>query len=108
MSTGIGSPGPLAASVEGWSGRGAGSGGLNGVRAVEQGLAAESAGDVAGFSDGFFGGLVIAQAEQVLGVVEQAVGEVVGGGVLAQAGDCGGERCAGVRAGFGGGEAGAG
>ena len=60
---------PLVASVEGWSGRGARSGGLGGVRAVEQRLAAQSAGDVAGFSDRFFGGLVIAGAEQVLGVV---------------------------------------
>jgi len=105
---GSGSPRPLAASVEGWSGRGAGSGGLGGVRAVEQGLAAESAGDVAGFADGRFGGLVIAQAEQVLGVIEQAVGQVVGGGMLAQPGDRRGERRAGVGATIAGGEAGAG
>ena len=45
--------------------------------AVEQWLAAESGGDVAGFSYECLGGLVIAGAEQVLGVVEQAVREVV-------------------------------
>jgi hypothetical protein len=48
-----------------------------------------------------------ASSSPVLGVVEQAVGEVVGGGVLAQADDRGGEPRTGSRVGFGGGEAGA-
>ncbi len=47
-------------------------------------------------------------AQQVSGVVEQPVGDVVGGGVRAQLGDGGGERRAGGRVAAGGGEAGAG
>src|SRR5215470_6118543 len=89
-------------------GRGLGGRGLGAVGAVEQGLAAQLLGDAAGFAGRGRRGLVIAGAEQVHGMVEQAVGEVVGGGVLAQAGDRGGERRTGSRAGFGGDEAGAG
>jgi hypothetical protein len=55
-------------------------------------------GDAGGFTDGGRGGLAIAEAAEVLGVVEQAVGQVVGGGMLAQPGDRCGERRAGVRA----------
>ena len=69
-----------------------GRGGLGGVRAVQQRLAAQPAGDAAGFADRGLGGLGVAGSEQVLGVVEQAVSEVVWGGVLAQPGDRGGER----------------
>jgi hypothetical protein len=58
--------------------------------AVEQGLAAQPAADVAGFAGVDRGGLVITQVGEMLGVVEQAVGEVVGGAVLAQADDGGG------------------
>ena len=72
--------------------RGAGAGGLDGFRAAEQRLAAQPPGDAAGFADRGSGGLVIAQVAEALGVVEQSVGEMVGGGVLAQAGDCSGER----------------
>src|SRR5215475_3578650 len=75
-------PGGLGRQLPSSRGRGAGAGGLDGVGAVEQRLAAQAAGDLAGFADGGPGGLVITGAEQVLGVVEQAVGEVVGGGVL--------------------------
>ena len=46
---------------------------------------------VAGFLDGQDGGLGIALAGEVSGVVEQAVCEVVGRRVLAQPGDRGGE-----------------
>ena len=38
------------------------------------------------------GCLVIVQVAEVLGVVEQAMGQMVGGGVLAQADDRGGKR----------------
>ena len=58
-----------------------GRGGLGGVRAVEQGLAAQPAGDAAGFADRRLGGLVVAGAEQVPGLVAVEQGEhVVGGG----------------------------
>jgi len=60
----------------------------------------------AGFADRGADGLVVARAQQAGGVVEQAMSEVVGGGVLAQLGDRGGERRAGAV--VGGGEAGAG
>ena len=52
---------------------------------VQQWLASEAACDVAGLADGRLGGIRITTAHEVLGVVEQAVGEVVGGAVLAQA-----------------------
>jgi hypothetical protein len=74
------------------------------VPAVEQWLAAQPGGDAAGLADGRCGGLGLTKVDQVLGVVEQAVGEVVGGGVLAQPG----ERRASGRAGIGSGEADAG
>jgi len=48
-------------------------------------------GDGAGFVDGQRGGVRVAVPAEVLGVVEQAVREVVRGAVLAQAGDGGGE-----------------
>src|SRR5215467_7404768 len=88
--------------------RGVGHGGLGGVRAVEQRLAAQLLGDAAGLADRGRRGLVIAGAEQVGGVVEQAVGQVVGGGVLAQPGGRGCERRTGARVAVLGGEAGAG
>ena len=53
---------------------------------VQQRLAAQATGDVAGFADGCRGGVGVAQAGEMPGVVEQAVGEVVGGAQLAQAG----------------------
>src|SRR5262245_13162140 len=59
-------------------GRGAGPGGLDGVRAVQQWLAAQPLGDADGFADRGLGGLVLARAQQAGGVVEQPVGEVVG------------------------------
>src|SRR5262249_7041893 len=52
--------------------------------------------------------LVVAAGGQVGGVVEQAVGKVVGGGVLAQPGDRGGECRVGVRVAVGCGQTGAG
>ena len=73
-------------------GRGAGRGGLDGCGAVEQWLAAQPLGDVAGFADRGHGCLRIVELAEAMGVVEQPVGQVVGGGVLAQAGDRGGER----------------
>jgi hypothetical protein len=66
--------------------------------AIQQRLAAQAAGDVAGFADYGPDCLVTIQVAEVLGVVEQAAGQVVGGGVLAQAGDRGGKRRAGGRA----------
>jgi hypothetical protein len=65
-------------------GGGAGPGGLDGVRPVEQRLAAQPLRDPGGFADRGLSDLVVTRAQQVLGVVEQAVGQVVGGGVLAQ------------------------
>ena len=59
---------------------------------VQQGLAAQPGADSAGFVDSLRCGLVVTITQQVLGVVEQAVGEVVGGSVLAQAGYGRGER----------------
>ena len=59
-------------------GGGAGPGGLDGFRAVERWLAAQPLGDAAGFADGGPGGLRIIFGREVGGVVEQAVGEVVG------------------------------
>jgi hypothetical protein len=67
-----------------WPGELRGSGGLDGFCAVEQGLAAQAAGDVAGFAGGGRGGLVIAQVDEMLGVVEQAMCEVEGGALLAK------------------------
>ena len=58
-------------------GRSPGPGGLDGFRPVEQRPAAQPLGDA--------GGLVLVHAQQVGGVVEQPVGQVVGGGLLAQA-----------------------
>ncbi len=58
---------------------------------VQQRLTAQVTGDVVGFAAGCLGGSGIVQAREVLGVVEQAVGEVVGGGLLAQAADRRGE-----------------
>jgi hypothetical protein len=50
----------------------------------------QAAGDVAGLADGNRPSLGIAVAQQELGMVEQAVREVIPGGLLAQAGDgCG-------------------
>ena len=51
---------------------------LHRVGAVEQRLAAQAVADGAGFLDGQGGGLGIALAGKVPGVVEQAVGEMVG------------------------------
>ena len=59
---------------------------------IQQRLAAQAAGNVTGFADYGPGCLATVQVAEVLGVVEQAVGQVVGGGVLAQAGDRGGKR----------------
>jgi len=75
------------------TGSASGPGGLDGVRAVQQRLAAQPPGDTAGFAGRRPRGLVIVGVEQVLGVVEQAMGEVVRSGVLlAQPGDRGRER----------------
>jgi hypothetical protein len=81
--------------------------GPDGLRAVQQRLAAQPPGDADGFADRGRRGLVIARAAEVRGVVEQAVGQVVRRGVLAEAGDRGGERRASVRVVAVGGEAGA-
>ena len=80
-----------------WLGQGPGFGRGDGCGAVEQRLAAQPLGDVAGFADGRRGGFGVSEALQVLGVVEQAMGEVVGGAVLAQAGDRRGEGRGGGR-----------
>ena len=76
-------------------------------RAVEERLAAEPGGDVAGFADGGRGGHDLAPGGEVGGVIEEAVGQVVGSGVLAQAGDRRGERLVGARVALGCGQAGA-
>src|SRR5215467_2445498 len=60
--------------------------------AIQQGLAAQPGGAGAGLADRRFGGFGITQADEVLGVVEQAVCQVVGGGVLAQPSDRCGQR----------------
>src|SRR5262249_40018259 len=60
--------------------------------AVQQRLAAQAAGDLAGFSDGRFGGAGVEQSGELLRVIQESVGQVIRGGVLAQAGDRGGER----------------
>src|SRR5271156_3904601 len=72
-------------------GCGSGPGLLDGVRAVQQRLAAQPGGDAGCFADRGRSGFGLAQAGQVAGVVEQAVGQVVGGAQLAQAADGGGE-----------------
>ena len=46
--------------------------------AIQQRLAAQAAGDITGFADRGPGRLVIVQVAEVLGVVEQAVGQVAG------------------------------
>jgi hypothetical protein len=51
---------------------------MDGIHAVEQRLAPQPPGDADGFADRGLGGLVLARAEQVLGVVEQPVSQVVG------------------------------
>ena len=56
-----------------------GLGGCQVCGAVEKQLAAQMVGDLAGLADGLVGGFGISQAGEVLGVVEQAMGEVVGG-----------------------------
>ena len=58
---------------------------------VQQRLAAQALADCAGFAGGGRGGAGIAQAGEIGGLVEQAVGEVVGGAQLAQAADRSGE-----------------
>ena len=58
---------------------------------VQQWPTAHVTGDVAGFADSSLGSLGIVQARKELSVVEQAVGEVVGGAQLAQAADRVGE-----------------
>ena len=58
--------------------------------AVQQRLTAQAVADVAGFIGDRLGGVGVALAPQVLGIVEQAVGEMIGGGPLAQAGNRGG------------------
>ena len=63
----------------------------DGCGAVQQWLAAQSASDVAGFSDGRLGGFGVLYVGEIPGVVEQAVGEVVGRAVFAQAADRGRE-----------------
>jgi hypothetical protein len=57
--------------------------------------ATQPGGNGAGLADGPFCGSCLTQADEVLGSVEQAMGHVVRGGVLAQLGDCGHEvqRC---------------
>jgi len=59
---------------------------------VQEWLASQAASDIAGLADGRLGGARITTVHQVSGVVEQAVGEVVGGAQLAQAINSGGER----------------
>jgi hypothetical protein len=59
--------------------------------AVGQRLAAQAPGDAGGLTDSGRGGVRVAEAEQILSLVEQAVGEVVGGAVLSQAADSGRE-----------------
>ena len=55
--------------------------------AVEQRLAAQAAADVAGFLDRECGDVGVTGPGQVLGVVEQAMRQMIGGAQLAQAGD---------------------
>src|ERR1022692_1036618 len=77
--------------------------------AVEQRLAAQPAGDVAHFADSSAGaGAATGEVWEVPAVVEEAVGEVVRGAVLAQAADSRGKGCRGGRVALVGGEAGAG
>ena len=59
------------AGIRGWS--------ASTVPAVEEWLAAQAAGDVAGLAHRLDGGRGAAVAGRVLGVVQQAVGQVVGG-----------------------------
>ena len=66
------------------------------------------AGDVTGFRDGLGGAVGIAVAGEILGVVQQAVRQVVRGAPLAQAGDRGGEGRRGGPVAVGGGQAGVG
>src|ERR1700677_3523215 len=54
--------------------------------AVEERLAAQAGRDGGGFADGGRGGLGVAVSDEPGGVVEQAVGEVIGGGLLTQPG----------------------
>jgi hypothetical protein len=63
-------PGALPGQVPSSRGRSAGPGGLDGVRAVEQRLAAEPLADANCLADRSRGGLVIAQVEQVTGMVD--------------------------------------
>ena len=75
---------------------------------VQQRLAAQPPGDGPGFGNGEGGGASVVQAGEVPGVVEQAMGEVVGGGLFAQAADRRGEVGRGGRAGLASGKADAG
>jgi hypothetical protein len=75
---------------------------------VQQRLAAQPPGDGPGFGNGEGGGAIVVQAGEVPGVVEQAMGEVVGGGLFAQAADRRGEVGRGGRAGLASGKADAG
>lgn len=59
------------------------------VGPVQQWLAAEPVGDVAGLADDLFGGFGVTQASEVLGIFEQSVSQVVRGARLAQAVDGG-------------------
>src|SRR5919198_4508852 len=60
--------------------------------AIQQRLAAQAGGNVTGFAEHSPSCLVIVQAAEILGVVEQAVGHAAGGGVLARADDRGGKH----------------
>jgi len=64
-------------------------------------------GNVVGFGDGFLGGFGVVQMAEMPGVVQQAVGQVVGGAQLAQASDRRGEGRRGGRVAVAGGQAGA-
>ena len=50
---------------------------------IQQWLTAQVMGDVAGFADGGLGGFGVMPTHQMPGVVEQAMGEVVGGAQFA-------------------------
>src|SRR5580704_8629893 len=68
---------------------------LDRVRSGAQRLAVQAGPDATGLFDGRGGTLGITPAEKVLRVVEQPVGEVIGGALPAQAGDRRGEGVAG-------------
>jgi hypothetical protein len=67
---------------------------LDGVSAVQQGLAAQAPGDEASFGDRKRGVLSGTVPDQVPGMVKQAVGQMVGRALLAQIGDRRGQAAA--------------